>query len=765
MRLSRFVLLCAATLVLAACGGGGGGDAPDPQPPEPQKPAYPRTSAGDVTDTYFGRTIADPYRWLEDIKGNDTDAWVQAQNAFSASRITAMADYAALQHRIDGLIPTPSSPSTAKAQSVATQTTEQQYRVQGVQDDTGRFFFQYRTTTQTQRNDRRPGAPGDNTVSTNNIIYQANNADTTDQAQVLVDANQYRIDPDDNIELSLHQVTKDGKYLAYAMTRNYSDLSTLYVIDLQTGVSQGIRNVAGPQFLLSDDALYYARPATTEDEHISPHTSQSLYRFALDGTDNTLLFSAGEFDTITPLIIGHDWLYASVNTAMNSALARISLSTPADGVQYLLDGRAQNDTFEMMSPSSTNPNALLVRTTQGAGLYRLLEVDPDAPEPANWREILPNSPGGVTEYVNQIVACGDGYYAEHLEDGSSRLFYYPDTGNAIPRHEVPLPALGALSGEPTCIPPDNGVGAQALVAFSSLSTPPTRYRHDPQTQTTTLLATMVYPDFNPDDYETRRVMVASTDGVRIPVFIAHRKGLQINGDAPTLLYMYGGFRTAISPEFTDKAIPLLESGGIYVVAQVRGGAEYGNAWYDAGRLFNKQNTYDDVIAVASYLIDQGLTRPARLGLQGESNGGLTTAAVALQRPDLFGVVFPTVGVLDLLRYDQFTSGFNWLDDYGSNRDQAQFENKLKFSPLHQVKPQSYPPTYIFTGKTDGRVMPAHSYKYAATLQNTADGANPYLLYAFPKDGHSLVSHDRQFLTYLWTAFFHHVGVAYQGASD
>lgn len=257
-----------------------------------------------------------------------------------------------------------------------------------------------------------------------------------------------------------------------------------------------------------------------------------------------------------------------------------------------------------------------------------------------------------------------------------------------------------------------------------------------------------------------RVLVAGFDGVEVPVYFVHKKGLQRTGEVPVFIYSYGGFIDPLPPRFALHAVPIIESGGIYAVAQLRGGAEFGNDWYDAGRLLNKQNTYNDLIAVAEHFIQAGWTRPGKLALEGESNGGTTTAAVALQRPDLFGVVFPVVGVHDLVRYDRFVTGFAWHGDYGRNTDQAQFENLMRFSPLHNVKGVSYPPMYILTSKTDSRVVPSHSYKFAATLQNTATGTNPYLLYAFPKDNHSLHSNWHGMFAFMWSAFFYHMGVPY-----
>ncbi|MDX3895704.1 prolyl oligopeptidase family serine peptidase [Pusillimonas sp.] len=748
----RFTLALTALLALAGCDGGSGKHS---EPPTPEL-AYPETAAGSDSDTYFSRAVADPYRWLEDIRSQKTDNWVQAQNRFTADYIKALPDYDAIARRIAPWFAAPRK--AAAMQSLNVQQEESTRRVQGVQGVDGHFYYQLQV--QQERNHKRIPAASARFVSVDNVIYVASGPDAVDQSKVLVNVDDFRTDPDDDIRLVNHQVSPDGKYMVYAMERNFADLVELHVVDLMEPTRPLLRipHVFSSEFTLYGDGVVYSSPSGTEDPHVSPHTFQSLYYQPFAGGERQVWFRGQEFDQIAGTALHQGQLYITVFSDMQIGQLRLDPARPERGAHVFLDARADQQSFNFQGASAEDPAKLLFITTQGAASNRLIEVDPADPSPGNWREILPRSTAGETVYVNEIMVCGSDYYAEHLDHGSSRLFHYSAAG----AREIPLPGMGAVSGM-YCSELD---GRDILnYRFSSLAQPRIDFSYDPATNVATQGPARRYEGYDPSLYEMRRLVATGADGAQVPVYIAHKKGFEASGEAPTLIYVYGGFGVALTPGFQEKAIPLLENGGIYAVAQVRGGNEFGSAWHDAGRLLNKQNTYDDVIAVAQHLIDQGLTRPGKLALQGESNGGLTTAAVALQRPDLFSVVFPTVGVLDLVRYDKFTSGFGWHGDYGQTTDQAQFENMMQFSPLHNVKPLAYPPTYVFTGKSDGRVMPAHSYKFAAALQNTATGTNPYLLYAFPKDGHSLNRNWQTVLTYLWTAFFYHTGTPYAGPGN
>lgn len=744
MSISRFALALITVAGLAGCGGSSDSTQPAPEPP---RPAYPQTRSGTDSDVYFGRAVADPYRWLEDIESIETDNWVRAQTQLTARHISEMPDYAALSKRIAAWYAPPAGAAKQSGQLL-----QEQLHIEGVQGKDGKYYYQIQKQ-QRRQDHMRPGQTPEY-VSVDNAIYVADNASDTGQGEQLVDADTFRIDPDDHIQLYGHQVSADGRYLVYAMVRNYADLGELHVIDLQQpgqGPILRIANAYSGAFVLLPDGIAYSRPRHTANPHVSPHTYQTLYYQPYSGQSPEAWVAGEQYDQIGPALVHEGYLYYELATAMRGALGRIDLAHPEAGGELLIDLRPQGALLALQGPSPNDPTKLQFTTTQGAALNRLIEIDPEAPN--NWLEILPNSPAGVTDFVNTVVNCDADYYAEHLVQGSSTLVHYSNGA----RHEVALPGAGTVSNL-QCTE-SNG---QTVLSyeFSSLSQPHVRYTYNPATHSQTQGPSSHYSHYDPSQYEMRRLTATSKDGTQFPVYIAHKKGLQANGEAPTMLYVYGGFFAAITPAFQEKLIPLLESGGVYAIAQVRGGSEFGMDWYEAGRLLNKQNTYDDIAAAAAQLIDAGLTRPAKLALQGESNGGLSTAVLGLQRSDLFAVVFPTVGVLDLVRYDLFSSGFGWHGDYGQVSSQTEFENLMKFSPLHNVKAQAYTPTYVFTGKSDGRVMPAHSYKYAATLQNTATGSNPYMLYAFPKDGHSLESHWQYFMTYMWTAFFHHTDSRY-----
>ena len=316
--------------------------------------------------------------------------------------------------------------------------------------------------------------------------------------------------------------------------------------------------------------------------------------------------------------------------------------------------------------------------------------------------------------------------------------------------EIKLPGLGVTSAGAAACQSES----QFNFAYSNLITPPKSIRYNPLDGTQTVYQTESVPTFVASDYVMTEVSVPSSAGAIVKVFLAYKNGLQLNGSNPAYLYVYGGFDAPILPAFNKREVFFLKNGGVYALAQVRGGGEQGSSWYNDGRLLKKQNTYNDTIAVAEYLISNGYTNPGKLGLGGRSNGGVTTAAVALQRPDLFQVAFPAVGVLDLLRYNLFTYGFSWYSDYGFSSIEAEFNNLIQFSPLQNVKTKNYPAMYIQTGQQDSRVPPLHSYKFAATLQNVATGPNPYLLDAYPNLSHFPENMAPTEAAKTWAFFFH-----------
>lgn len=758
--MSRFCssLMLLVVLALTGCDGGSGSSVQPPPPPLD----YPKTEAGTDSDTYFGRKVSDPYRWLEDTRSQRTDNWVQAQNSFAYDYITALPDYQAIYQRLAPWFGLPGDAQLAPRQhgrdalSTLSRDKLDVLQVEGQQGGDGKFYYQLQEQRDQQvHKHRRPPLSGPDYFSVDNIIYAGKGAGAGQGDQVLVNANDFKIDPSDHIQLFGHQVSQDKRYLVYLLQRNFAPALELHVLDLQNGgeLVNIIPNVYSSRLTLYGDGVVYSSPRNVEDPLLSNYHFQSIYFQAFNSKERQLWFEGEEFDQLPETFMYGDKLYITVLIDMQAGYLRMDPANPQNGVETFIDFRRQDRSVEFLGASPDDADKMLFKTSLGADLYRLVEVDPTDPSEANWRELLPLKKADETVYVNQIVACGQDYYAEHLDLGSSRLFHY----HASDAHEIKLPGLGAVY-EMQC---SNFEGQSVLnYRHSSLAQPELSFSYNPATHQSIPGPRQVFPDFDPDDYEMNRVLVAGFDGVEVPVYFVHKKGLQRTGEVPVFIYSYGGFIDPLPPRFALHAVPLIESGGIYAVAQLRGGAEFGNDWYDAGRLLNKQNTYNDLIAVAEHFIQAGWTRPGKLALEGESNGGTTTAAVALQRPDLFGVVFPVVGVHDLVRYDRFVTGFAWHGDYGRNTDQAQFENLMRFSPLHNVKGVSYPPMYILTSKTDSRVVPSHSYKFAATLQNTATGTNPYLLYAFPKDNHGLESNWHSMFAFMWSAFFYHMGLPY-----
>lgn len=743
----RSLLASVAALVLVGCGSGSGSE--DPPPP---RLAYPETAAGPDSDTYFGQTVADPYRWLEDVRAQDTERWVQAQNAFALDYISALPDYRAVAQRIAPWFGSGGGPMPQSTRDALLRQQKESLLIEGEESSDGRLYYQ-RQIWKKRHHQRIPGADSD-FVSVDNKIYVSTDATATEKDEVLIDVNVYRTDPDDVIQLLGHRVTPDGKYLAYLMKRNFSDLAELHVVRLSDPSSLLLRipDVFSTEFAFYNHGVVYAVPRDVRDGHVSPFTFQALYYQTFDGSEPQVWHQGDEFELMYGVFLHEDQIYVNIGTDMLSAYWRLDPARPDLGAQPFLDVRAQQRSFTYLGSSPDDPAKLIFATTLGAAFNRVIEVDPADPSASGWRDVLPLK-SGEPAYVNEVRICGPDYIAEHLVQGSSRLFHY----SAGDVHEIGLPEIGSVA-QMRC----DTTGSETVLHYihSSLVQPPVQYRYELASHSVSETAARTYQGYDPNLYETKRIWVTSAGGAQVPVYIAHKKGLAVSGDVPVLIYSYGGFLVPLTPGFDMRAIPLLESGGILAVAQLRGGAEFGVEWYDDGRLLNKQNTYNDIIAVAEHLIEAGWTRAGKLALLGESNGGTTTAVAALQRPDLFGVAFPFVGVLDLVRYDKFTAGHSWHGDYGRNTDEAEFGNLMTFSPLHNVRSVAYPPMYVLTSKTDGRVLPAHSYKFAATLQNAATGTSPYLLYAFPKDSHSFDQHQQAVLTFLWTAFFHHMGVSY-----
>lgn len=381
-----------------------------------------------------------------------------------------------------------------------------------------------------------------------------------------------------------------------------------------------------------------------------------------------------------------------------------------------------DDSFDVMDNVG---DKLLIETNRKAPNWRVVIVDPKQPDETNWKNVLPER----SEPIQSVGTAGGKLFATYLKDVTTRAYVYSLDGKL--ENEVPLPAPGSASGFGG--PRD---ATFVFYSFNSLNVPPAIYRYDIATRQSTVFREPKVPGYNPDAFETKQVFYTSKDGTRVPMFLVHRKGLRLDGNNPTLLYAYGGFNIVQSPTFSAARLALLEQGFVYASANLRGGGEYGETWHQQGMKLKKQNVFDDYIAAAEWLIANKYTSSARLAIQGGSNGGLLVGAVMNQRPDLFRVAIPQVGVMDMLRFHKFTIGWNWIADYGSSDNAEEFKALYAYSPLHNIKAGvKYPATLITTADHDDRVVPAHSFKYAATLQQLAGRDNAVLIRIETKSGH------------------------------
>lgn len=755
LRLPVLLPVLAATLLVACGGGSGGGGEPAPAP-EP-RPAYPATKTTDEASTHFGQRVADPYRWLEDTRSTATIDWVRAQNAFSASLVEGQPMYARVLERLEQLR-RPQVETSGQAKTGAAGGG----RVDGVQQvgqqRQGLYYYQW-SRGQVQRSGLQHRPDGRRAAqqagSVDNRIYVATAAGQA--GQVLLDVGQVaREAADDVIQLLDHRVSEDGRFLVYRLQRNHADLTELHLFDLRTPGRPLVRlsHAASGSFLLEGNALVFVEVQGVQEPGRSSYARQNLMQVTLDDSlpAPRPLYEGqpGEMLGLGPVIGG--WLYFDRAAHTNASdLLRLRLERPAE-IATVLDGAGRTSFGLLQQEEDTG--RLLVQTSDASAFNRVVSIDPEQPARGQWRHVLPARPGDV---VLEVQACGRYAYATQWAEGAYALVRYAIDGASAPR-DIALPSRGAVL-DVECGKAD---GEQDDITYmhSTLVQPGQKFAYQASSDTVVRLGGYRYPGHDPQRYEVRQLLVPGSDGVSIPITLAHRKGLPMDGSAPALINVYGGFLTPMPAYFDDEMLPLLEAGGVYVVAHVRGGGEQGTAWYDAGRLFNKQRTYEDVADVARHLAAQRYTSAARLGVSGWSNGGTTSAAVALRNPELLAVALPHVGVHDLTRYVDLTWGFSWTGDYGDPRVEPEFAHLMTFSPLHNVRARNYPAIYVMTGQNDVRVSPGHSYKLAATLQNTATGKGPYLLHSFAKSGHGIESERTRVAAHALTFLFTHTGTAY-----
>jgi prolyl oligopeptidase len=647
---------------------------------------YPKTKKVDTLTTYFGTEVKDPYRWLEDDRSEETSMWVSAQNEVTFGYLNQIPFRNKIKNRMEAIW---------------------NYERISAPFKEGKYTYFYKN----------------NGLQNQSVLYRK---DATGNEEIFLDPNTFS--NDGSTSMSDVSFSKDGSKLAYSISEGGSDWRKVIVMD---AISKKILEDTLVDIKFSgvswkgNEGFYYSSYDKPEGSELSAKTDQhKLYYHKLGTPQKTdkVIFGLNEKRR-----------YVGGSVTEDDRFLVITAATSTSGNElYLLDLKSPNsnivtvvDNFESSSYIIENVGSkLFIVTNLNAPNQKIVTVDASNPQVENWKDF-------IKETANVLSpSTGTGYFfAQYIKDAVSLVLQYDYNGKLI--REIALPGVGSVGGF-------SGKKEEKSLyySFSNYITPGSIYTFEP-IKGKSKIYTKPKVDFNSDGYESKQVFYTSEDGTKIPMIITHKKGLVLDGKNPTILYGYGGFNISLTPAFSIANAVWLEQGGVYAVANLRGGGEYGRSWHDAGIQMKKQNVFDDFIAAAEYLIAENITSSDYLAIKGGSNGGLLVGAVMTQRPDLMKVALPAVGVLDMLRYHTFTAGAGWAYDYGTADDSEEmFKYLLGYSPVHQVKAGTkYPATMVTTGDHDDRVVPAHSFKFAAELQEKQAGINPVLIRIDVNAGH------------------------------
>ncbi len=676
---------------------------------------YPDTERGKTADNYFGTSVADPYRWLEDDNSEAAAAWVVAENAVTNDYLSQIPFRKAIRKRLTELW---------------------NYPKQGIPTRHGdAWYWFYNDGLQNQ-----------------SVLYRADAPDG--EGEVFLDPNS--LSDDGTVALSAVSFSEDGKYCAYSVAASGSDWVKILVLDVASGALTDDRiewvKFSGAEWAPDSKGFYYsAYDAPKKGVYSSQNQFQKVYYHAL-GTPQ----SADVLVYHDPV---HPLRYFSAWPSDDGKWVFIIASEGTSGSEILYK-RVGSKKFRTLLKGfdhdynivDCKDDQLYYTTNDGASNYALHKLSLMAPwqRPAT---VIPEK----QQLLEGVSTGGGSLFAVYLQDAQHKVAQYDYDGTFV--REVDLPAIGTISGF-------GGKKEESgfYYALSNYTSPSTLYRFDIASGASTLFKAPEV-NFDPDLFVTDQVFYTSKDGTRVPMFVTHRKDMQLDGSNPCLLYAYGGFQINLTPGFNPSALMFVEQGGIYCVANLRGGSEYGEAWHKAGMLANKQNVFDDFIAAAEYLIAEKYTSSGKLAIHGGSNGGLLVGACEVQRPDLYAVCLPAVGVMDMLRYHKFTIGWGWAVEYGSSDSEEQFAYIYKYSPLHNIKEgTAYPATLVMTADHDDRVVPAHSFKFAAQLQYAQAGDAPILIRIESNAGHGAgkpTSKRIDEATDMYAFLFQNIGVPYR----
>jgi len=652
---------------------------------------YPKARKGDVVDNYHGVKVPDPYRWLEDEHSPETRTWIEAQNRITLPYLERIPERAKIKKRLTHLW---------------------DYEKYGMPwNRGGRYFF---TKNEGLQN--------------HSVLYTVESLDG--QPRMLLDPNSFSADG--TTSLSGLAATDDGKLMAYAKSAEGSDWDEWFVRDVETGKDLGDHlmwiKFSGASWTKDKKGFYYSRydePKEGQELQQANYYNKLCYhRLGTPQSADTLIYERPD---------QKEWSFGGkVTDDGRYLIISVRKGTERNNLIFFKDLKQEDSNvvemirqFDAQYSFIDNDGPLFwFKTDLDAPLSRVIAIDTRKPDRANWKEVIPQA----RETLRRVNLVGNKFVTTYLKDAHTQVKMFDVNGKFV--REVAFPSMGTAYGFG-----GKRHETETFYTFTGFTDPGTIYRYDMVTGKSGIFRRPKV-DFNPDEYETRQVFYKSKDGTKVPMFITYKKGIKLDGNRPTLLYGYGGFNASMTPYFSVSNLVWMEMGGVYAVANIRGGGEYGKKWHEAGMKLEKQNCFDDFIAAAEWLIDNKYTSARKLAIRGASNGGLLVGACMTQRPDLFGACVPAVGVMDMLRFNKYTIGWAWVSDYGSPENREEFEAMYAYSPLHNLKPgTAYPATLITTADHDDRVVPAHSFKFAAALQEAHSGPAPVLIRVQTKAGH------------------------------
>lgn len=678
---------------------------------------YPKTKKDtSIVDNYFGSLIKDPYRWLENDTSEETKSWVEAQNKVTFGYLNEISYRSSIKKRLTEIWNFPKYSAPFKE---------------------GGYLFYFKN---------------DGLQNQSILYYQMSD---NEDGKVLIDPN--TLSKEGTTSISGFSVSKDGKYAAYSLSEGGSDWQKILVMTLsdKKNTTDEINWVKFSGISWFKDGFFYSRfPEPKGSELSSANENQKVYYHKIGTPQSADLLvyedktnpKHGNYAYVTD---DDKWLVVSSTTGTygnNLKIKNIESGLGAPLITVIEDFNNESSVID------SDGDFIYLMTNIDADKYKIVKVDSKNPAREKWITIIPEDKNVMTG----VSVVGNKFTITYIKDASSLVKVFDREGKYLT--DVKLPTMGTVSGFG-----GKRTDVETYYTFTSFAYPTTIFKYNVETNTSTQYRKSE-AKFNPDDYEVKQEFYKSKDGTPIPMFIVHKKGLKLDGHNPTLLYGYGGFDISIMPAFNIQNIVFLEKGGVYAVANLRGGGEYGQEWHKAGMLEKKQNVFDDFISAAEFLIEKKYTNNQKLAIHGRSNGGLLVGACMTQRPDLFKVALPAVGVLDMLRYHKFTIGYAWAVEYGSSDDSTHFKHLIKYSPLHNVKEVSYPATMVLTADHDDRVVPAHSFKFAATLQEKHKGKTPVLIRIDTNAGHGAGKSTTMAIdewTDIWAFTMYNLGMKYE----